>query len=71
MKRRGENSFFSNIMFKKKGFKCLRYSIDVRYVLDTLQRSNYSIVFNRVVMSLIHGLGTFICGGMDKRRFHV
>jgi hypothetical protein len=43
----------------------------VRYVLDSLQQSNYSKVFNPVVMSFIHGLGAFICGCMDKSRSHV
>jgi len=43
----------------------------IRYVLDSLQQSNYSIAFNRVVMSFIHGLEAFICGRMDKRRSHV
>jgi hypothetical protein len=43
----------------------------VRYVLDGLQQSNYSIVFIRVVMSFIHGSRAYICGRMDKRRYHV
>jgi hypothetical protein len=43
----------------------------VGYVLDSLQQSNYSIVFNRVVMTFIHGLQSFICGRMDKTRSHV
>jgi len=47
VKRRGENSFFNSSMFKKV-FKCSKYSIVLlRYKLDSLQQSNYSIVFNR------------------------
>jgi len=43
----------------------------VTYVLDSLQQSNYSIVFNRVVMAVIYGVGAFTYGRTDKRRYHV